>query len=78
MKAVLIFNLNNQDDKLRYKIANKADSMALSLWEFSQSTLRKIRKYEELTKEEEDMINRVEREFYETLVQYGVDLDELS
>lgn len=48
MKAYLAFNLNSEEDKERFEeIANgEASKFKAALWEFSQNTLRRYRKYE--------------------------------
>lgn len=78
MKAQLEFNLSDESDKAEYKCAVKASAMANALWTFAQDTLRKIRKYEDLGEEQSKLIHRIEDEFYSTLEEYGVDLDDLA
>lgn len=78
MKAYLSFNLKSEDDRNEFKAAVKANSMYCALWTFSQDTLRQIRKYEQLDEKQQELIERIEQEFYDTLRNNGVDLDELA
>ena len=45
MKAVLEFNLDDEEDSRAYQIMNSAQSLVLAIWEYDQK-LRAMYKYE--------------------------------
>ena len=45
MKAVIEFNLDEEEDSRRYEIMNSAESLVLAIWEYDQK-LRSLYKYE--------------------------------
>lgn len=72
MKAVLKFNL--PEDKYEWENAIRADAMFCALWDISQE-LRTLWKYEELSEEEWNMVERIRDKFYEILQEHNINLD---
>lgn len=56
MKAIIEFDLDNEEDKMAYKRANKSLEMALVLWDIKHNLRKKL----------EDA-NDVDKVFYEIL-----------
>ena len=76
MNAQLNFDLNDTDDKYKYKICNNAEDLAFSLWDFSQE-LRSILKHKDLDEKTYDQIEELQDIFYNILDGYDVNLDYL-
>lgn len=91
MKAKIIFDLENEEDKERFKnLANEKDTnQNVALWKFSQ-ILRNYRKYggifNDIEWQKEDdrknsetaaqrVIETLEGKFYSTLEEFEVELD---
>jgi|694.fasta_scaffold00554_20 hypothetical protein len=72
MKAKLTFNL--PEDKYEWENAMRADAMYCVLWDLSQE-LRTLWKYEELSEEEWNMVERIRNKFYEILGDNQINLD---
>jgi hypothetical protein len=72
MKAKLTFNL--PEDKYEWENAMRADAMFCALWDLSQE-LRTLWKYEELSEEEWNMVERIRDKFYEILSEHNINLD---
>jgi hypothetical protein len=72
MKAILEFNL--PEDKYEWENAMRADAMYSVLWDLSQE-LRTLWKYEELSEEEWNMVERIRNKFYEILGDNQINLD---
>jgi hypothetical protein len=72
MKAKLTFNL--PEDKFEWENAMRADAMYSVLWDLSQE-LRTLWKYEELSDEEWNMVERIRNKFYEILGDNQINLD---
>jgi hypothetical protein len=72
MKARLTFNL--PEDKYEWENAMRADAMFCALWDLSQE-LRTLWKYEELSEEEWNMVERIRDKFYEILSEHNINLD---
>jgi len=72
MKAKLTFNL--PEDKHEWENAIRADAMFCALWDLSQE-LRTLWKYEELSEEEWNMVERIRDKFYEILSEHNINLD---
>ena len=72
MKARLTFNL--PEDKYEWENAMRADAMFCALWDVSQE-LRTLWKYEELSEEEWNMVERIRDKFYEILSDHNINLD---
>jgi hypothetical protein len=72
MKAKLTFDL--PQDKYEWENAMRADAMFCALWDVSQE-LRTLWKYEELSEEEWNMVERIRDKFYEILSEHNINLD---
>ena len=72
MKATLEFNL--PDDQHEFDLAVQGGKMYSALWDISQD-LRKLWKYEELSEEEWNMVERIRDKFYEILNEHQINLD---
>lgn len=72
MKAKLTFDL--PEDKYEWENAMRADAMFCALWDLSQE-LRTLWKYEELSEEEWNMVERIRDKFYEILSEHNINLD---
>ena len=72
MKAKLTFNL--PEDKHEWENAIRADAMFCALWDLSQE-LRTLWKYEELSEDEWNMVERIRDKFYEILDENQIKLD---
>lgn len=72
MKAKLTFDL--PEDKYEWENAMRADAMFCALWDLSQE-LRTLWKYEELSEEEWNMVERIRDKFYEILSDHNINLD---
>lgn len=72
MKATLEFNL--PDDQNEFDLAVQGGKMYLALWDISKE-LRTLWKYEELSEEEWNMVERIRDKFYEILDDNQIKLD---
>jgi hypothetical protein len=72
MKATLEFNL--PDDQHEWDNAVNANAMYLALWDLSQE-IRTLWKYEELSEEEWNMVERIRDKFYEILNDNHIELN---
>lgn len=72
MKAILEFNL--PDDQHEFDLAVESGRMYSALWDISQE-LRTLWKYEELSEEEWNMVERIRDKFYEILDDNKIKLD---
>mgnify|MGYP007038824270 FL=1 len=72
MKAKLTFDL--PEDKYEWENAMRADAMFCALWDLSQE-LRTLWKYEELSEEEWNMVERIRDKFYDILSEHNINLD---
>jgi len=72
MKAKLTFDL--PEDKYEWENAMRADAMFCALWDLSQE-LRTLWKYEELSEEEWNMVEKIRNKFYEILGDNQINLD---
>ena len=70
MKAILEFNLPEEDEEFRQ--AAKAGDMHCAIFEFSQY-LRKKLKYEDLSEQEARIYENVQAEFLGILEEYNVE-----
>lgn len=76
MKAILEFNLDDQDDEVAYTRCVKAKDMALALHRITE-ILRNWTKYKELSEETYDSISVIRDEVYQTLENHSLDIDDL-
>jgi hypothetical protein len=79
-KAILEFNLSDEDDLLEFKRATNSLEMALSLWEMLYNTKKKI-EWELESSEKSDshyeLLDSVYKRFWEILEENNVKLDDL-
>jgi hypothetical protein len=71
MKATIEFNL--PEDKYEYDLANKSSSLLSCLMEFEQE-IRKIYKYEDLKKNQLEIVEKIREKFYEILQDNEINL----
>ena len=69
MKAIIEFDLDNQEDKMAYKRANSSLDMTLVLWEITHNLRHKI--------ENDFDIDKVFYEIYDLMEKHNVVIDEL-
>ena len=72
MKATLEFNLPGVQHE--FDLAVQGGKMYSALWDISQD-LRTLWKYEELSEEEWNMVERIRDKFYEILNEHQINLD---
>lgn len=75
MKAILEFNLDNQDEKDAHLRAVKADKAYRVLYEMSL-IFREVLKYEELTDEVRAKVEELSDKFYEEMTDNNINLGE--
>ncbi len=76
MKAKLIFNLDEPEDKMAHLRCVKALDMALALWQISQA-FRESLKWGNLEGPVYEAVEKGQDNFYKVLAEYGIELDEL-
>lgn len=69
MKAILIYNLNDEDDKAAHQEAVQSPKFRAAIDEFRE-LLRKKRKYEN-----NEEAAKIEQEFYEIMNEYNITLE---
>jgi hypothetical protein len=72
MKATLEFNL--PDEEAEYYCATKGQAMLNVLWEMQQE-LRTLWKYEELSNEEQLIVERIRETFFNSLQEHEINLN---
>ena len=72
MKATLEFNL--PDEQHEFYCATKGQDMISVLWEM-QKELRTLWKYEELSDEEQLIVERIRETFFNSLQEHEINLD---
>lgn len=77
MKAVLEFDLDNQEDKDRYIQCVKAQDMAIVLFEFARNSRKKVENSYVEGEEWHTAIFKVYEEFYELLEEHNINIDEI-
>lgn len=76
MKAKLIFDLENPDDRVSFNIASKASDMASIIFEFTANCRKRLRQ----NAENDDVINGIDitfDKFYELLEEYDINVNKL-
>ena len=76
MKAILKFNLDEQDDKMAHMRALKATNMALALWDMQQYFRGKL-KHGELSNDADSALSNARDILREIMSDHSIDLDEL-
>ena len=69
MKAIIEFDLDNQEDKMAYKRANSSLDMTLVLWEITHNLRRKL--------ENDSDIDKVFYEIYDLMDKHNLAIDDL-
>ena len=78
MKAILEFDLNQEDDDVAHKRAVKALDLCIVLWDIDQY-LRSQTKYapDDMPEEVYNALDKAREKFYEIMNERNVSLDEL-
>jgi len=76
MKAILKFNLDEQDDQMAHLRALKATNMALALWDIQQYFRGKL-KHGELSDDAYNALSNARDTLREIISDHLIDLDEL-
>lgn len=78
MKAILEFDLNEEDDVIAHKRCVQSLDLVLMLWDVEQE-LRKLTKYapDSMSQETYDELTKFREWFYETLNEKNISLDNL-
>lgn len=71
MKTILIFS-DSDEDMYKLDLYKKAPDMHSVITEWEE-LFRKVYKYEELTEEQSNLIERLRREYYTIRNQYNID-----
>ena len=78
MKAILEFNLDEQDDKMAHSRAIKSLDMALALWSMDEYLRGGIKHApDSMPAEVYVMLQSVRDKLHQTMSKYNIDLDEL-
>lgn len=78
MKAILEFNLDEQDDEMAHKRAVKSLDMALTLWDIDGYLRGQIKHApDSMSPEVYDTLQDVRDKLYEIMSKHSIDLDEL-
>ena len=78
MKAILEFDLNDQDDRMSHLRCVKSTSMAIALWEITHNTKKGLEwSMEGKELDKYDALELVFDKIYEILNEHDVSIDEL-
>lgn len=77
MKAILEFNLSEQEDVAAHKRTVKALDMALVLWDIDQYLRTQVKYNEALSQEAHDAFESAREKFYEILNDHNINIDEI-
>lgn len=78
MKAILEFNLDEQDDEMAHKRAVKSLDMALTLWDIDGYLRGQIKHApDSMSPEVYSSLQDVRDKLYEIMSKHSIDLDEL-
>jgi hypothetical protein len=78
MKAILEFNLDEQDDEMAHKRAVKSLDMALTLWDIDGYLRGQIKHApDSMSPEVYSTLQDVRDKLYEIMSKHSIDLDEL-
>lgn len=78
MKAILEFNLDEQDDEIAHKRAVKSLDMALTLWDIDGYLRGQIKHApDSMSPEVYSALQDVRDKLYEIMSKHSIDLDEL-
>ncbi len=76
MKAQLIFDLNDPDDRESYAQANKAQDFACALREIHEE-LRKMDKYESMSQDAKNLFIKIENKIESIMDDNNIHLNEI-
>jgi hypothetical protein len=76
MKAILEFDLNEQDDREAHLRATLSLDMALAIWDMQQEFRGRL-KHGQLSKEEHKITEGLNNRFCQILNEHGIDLDKM-
>lgn len=77
-KAILEYDLNDQDDTMAHLRAVKSLDMALVLWEMAYNAKKRINNQIEFEKlDAYDAVEKVFQKLHEEMNDHGINLDEL-
>jgi len=77
-KAKLIYDLNDPDDRSDYKVVNKAQDMASSIWKFAYNTKKDFEwKIESEKLDSYDLLDAIYQKFWDILEEHSIDIDDL-
>ena len=77
-KAILEYDLNDQDDTMAHLRAVKSLDMALVLWEMAYNVKKRINNQIEFEKlDAYDAVEKIFEKLHEELNDHGINLDEL-
>jgi hypothetical protein len=76
MKAILKFDLQDEDDRIEHQMMLKAKDMSIALWDISQELRKKV-KYasDDLSQDKYEAYEEIQEMFYNILNQQNIDLD---
>jgi regulator of RNase E activity RraB len=80
MKAKLLFDLSDPDQKMEHLRCVKSTDMALALWQISVNAKKqcyRIAEGKEMQGESVDYINLVFEKIYEIMEEHSIDVDDL-
>lgn len=82
MKAILEFDLSDNDDKMDFARANKSLDLTLAMWEILYNTRKKIEwdleSRENVTKEDlYEIIDNIYSKFWEIVDDHNIDFEEI-
>lgn len=78
MKAFLKFDLADPSERLEHRRAISATDSYICLHQIAEEIFRRVRKYGNHSEEVLNVVESMERQFYEILETYGVDLNDLE
>lgn len=74
MKAYLEFDMEDQFDREKLILAQKASDLNLALDEIYEKIFRHYRKYEDLSEEQSKLLEKLSDQFFEILSSYDIKL----
>lgn len=77
-KVKVIFDLNDPDDIMVHRRFMQSTDLALAMWSFKNSLWRKLKHVpDDMPDEEYKAIQSIQKEFFEVLEEYNLNLDNL-
>jgi len=75
MKAILEFDLQDEDDRIEHQMMLKSKDMTIALWDMSQELRKKV-KYapDDLSEDTYKAYEEIQEIFYDILNQHNIDL----